>query len=64
MTINYQKLGSGEPMIIMHGLFGTLDNLKLIAKSLANSFTVYLIDLPGHGDSASVEPFDGIWQKR
>ncbi len=58
MTINYQKLGSGEPMIIMHGLFGTLDNLKLIAKSLANSFTVYLVDLPGHGDSCRVEPFN------
>lgn len=58
MAINYQKMGSGEPMIIMHGLFGTLDNLKLIAKSLANSHTVYLIDLPGHGGSSRVEPFD------
>ncbi len=58
MAINYQKLGSGEPMIIMHGLFGTLDNLKLIAKSLAETHTVYLIDLPGHGESDRVEPFD------
>ena len=58
MAINYQKMGSGEPMIIMHGLFGTLDNLKLIAKSLANTHTVYLIDLPGHGDSSRVEPFN------
>lgn len=58
MAINFQKMGSGEPMIIMHGLFGTLDNLKLIAKSLANSHTVYLIDLPGHGESSCVQPFD------
>lgn len=51
-------MGSGQPMIIMHGLFGTLDNLKLIAKAMANNYQVYLIDLPGHGGSDSVSPFN------
>lgn len=57
MKINFQTFGTGSPLIIMHGLFGTLDNLKQIAKALSEHHCVYLIDLPGHGESDTPTPF-------
>lgn len=56
MSIYYQTFGQGDPLIIIHGLFGTSDNLKQVAKSLSDQFKVYLIDLPAHGDSTTIEP--------
>ena len=51
MELNYIKSGSGYPIIILHGLFGMLDNWKTIARSLEEKFTVYLIDQRNHGKS-------------
>lgn len=51
MAISFQKMGDGAPLVIIHGLFGTSDNLRSVARELADSHTVYLIDAPGHGDS-------------
>ncbi len=51
MELHYKELGSGEPLIILHGLFGTLDNWTSIARQLAAHFTVYLIDQRNHGRS-------------
>jgi len=56
MTISYQVLGQGKPLIIIHGLFGTSDNLKQIAKSLSDQYKVFLIDAPAHGDSTTPTP--------
>ncbi|MDB2373689.1 alpha/beta fold hydrolase [Psychrosphaera haliotis] len=56
MTINYQSMGEGKPLIIIHGLFGTSDNLKAVARELSDEHKVYLIDAPGHGDSDTVVP--------
>lgn len=51
MNLNYIKSGSGPTLIILHGLFGMLDNWKTIAKSFELSFTVYLVDQRNHGKS-------------
>ncbi len=51
MKLNYKLYGSGPPLIILHGLFGMLDNWKSIGKNLEDSFTVYLIDQRNHGKS-------------
>jgi esterase len=56
MTISHQVLGQGKPLIVIHGLFGTSDNLKQIAKALSDQFKVYLIDAPAHGDSTTPSP--------
>lgn len=58
MKINFQTFGTGSPLIVMHGLFGTLDNLKQIAKALSEHHTVYLIDLPAHGASDTPNPLN------
>jgi len=51
MQLNYKKLGEGEPLVILHGLFGMLDNWFTLGKKFAEDFTVYLIDLRNHGQS-------------
>jgi pimeloyl-ACP methyl ester carboxylesterase len=50
--LNYKVFGQGEPLIILHGLFGMLDNWQTIAKKLAESYTVFIVDQRNHGRSA------------
>ncbi|NUO00165.1 MAG: alpha/beta fold hydrolase [Saprospiraceae bacterium] len=51
MELNYKTYGQGEPLLILHGLFGTLDNWQTIAKKLADHYTVYVPDQRNHGRS-------------
>jgi len=51
MRLFYRKYGSGPPLIILHGLFGSSDNWVTFAKSISDSFTVFLPDLRNHGQS-------------
>lgn len=51
MILNVKSSGKGNPLILIHGLFGSLDNLGGLAKGLSEHFTVYQIDLPNHGQS-------------
>lgn len=44
-------IGSGQPLILLHGLFGMGDNLSMVAKSLSEVFQVYKLDLRNHGRS-------------
>lgn len=47
--MHYQVIGEGETVILIHGLFGSLDNLQNLAKSLQHKYQVIMIDLPNHG---------------
>ena len=51
MEMFFRKLGSGSPLIIIHGLYGSSDNWLTIGKELARDFEVYLVDLRNHGNS-------------
>ncbi|MFT4664508.1 MAG: esterase [Polaribacter sp.] len=55
MSLKYKSFGSGEPVIILHGLFGTLDNWQTMAKRLAENFTVFIIDQRNHGKSPHMD---------
>lgn len=44
-------MGSGQPLIILHGLFGSSDNWQTHGKKLAEYFEVYLVDQRNHGKS-------------
>ncbi len=57
MKLHYQKLGEGHPLIILHGLFGSADNWLTFAKSIADTYTVYLVDLRNHGRSPHSDDF-------
>ena len=34
MQLNYKQIGQGPNVILIHGLFGSLENLNVIAKPL------------------------------
>ncbi|MRT91423.1 alpha/beta fold hydrolase [Ancylomarina sp. 16SWW S1-10-2] len=51
MKLNYKKLGEGPALIIVHGLYGSLDNWLTIAKKLSENFEVFIIDQRNHGNS-------------
>lgn len=58
MELNYKTFGSGEPLIILHGLLGSLDNWQTIAKELGEYYTVFTIDQRNHGKSPHSEEFN------
>ncbi|MCC6752506.1 MAG: alpha/beta fold hydrolase [Saprospiraceae bacterium] len=49
--LHYKQQGSGPPLLILHGLFGSLDNWQSFARELAGEFTVVTPDLRNHGKS-------------
>jgi pimeloyl-ACP methyl ester carboxylesterase len=57
MELNHKVFGSGEPLIILHGLLGSLDNWQSVAKEYAEHFTVFIIDQRNHGKSPHADAF-------
>ncbi len=58
MKLNYKTFGQGDPIIILHGLFGTLDNWQTIARQLAESHSVFILDQRNHGRSPHSDTHD------
>lgn len=57
--LNYKILGEGQPVLILHGLFGMLDNWLSFAKKLAESgYMAILIDQRDHGRSEHTTDFN------
>jgi len=50
-TLAYTTAGSGEPLLLVHGLGGTRRTWRHVIHTLAATHTVIAPDLPGHGDS-------------
>ena len=57
MTLHSQEYGSGHPLIILHGLFGSLDNWHSLSKILGGSFRVFAVDQRNHGRSPHSDIF-------
>jgi pimeloyl-ACP methyl ester carboxylesterase len=51
MQLHYQTLGLGQPLILLHGLFGSADNWGTIAKHFSQTHQVISVDLRNHGRS-------------
>lgn len=51
MKLYFREFGSGDPLVILHGLYGSSDNWVSIAKTLEKSFRVILVDQRNHGQS-------------
>jgi esterase len=59
-AVNYQihSDSADKPWIMLiHGLFGSLDNLSALRRQFTESFQVLSIDLPDHGKSAFTQTF-------
>ncbi|MEM1215193.1 MAG: alpha/beta fold hydrolase [Bacteroidota bacterium] len=58
MELNFKTFGQGPPLVILHGLFGTLDNWQTLAKRWATDYTVVLVDQRNHGRSPHLPVHD------
>ena len=59
MKLHYRKIGvKGEPLFILHGLFGSSDNWQTLAKEFSENYTVYLVDQRNHGRSPHTIEFN------
>ena len=56
MQLNHKTYGTAGPtLVILHGLFGNLDNWQTLARKWATDYTVVLLDLRNHGRSPHAE---------
>lgn len=58
MKLFSRQLGAGDPMVVLHGLFGSSDNWLTQAKLFANHYKVFTVDLRNHGQSPHSDEFD------
>lgn len=60
--------GPGKPLIILHGLFGMLDNWHNVARKLAETYHVFALDVRNHGQSPKSDVMnyavmaDDLWE--
>ncbi|RJX74231.1 alpha/beta fold hydrolase [Vibrio sinensis] len=47
--LNYKLEGEGHTIVLIHGLFGNLDNLGILARTLKEDYQVLSVDLRNHG---------------
>ena len=58
MELYHKIYGEGDPVIIIHGLFGMSDNWASFAKKLAESRMVITVDVRDHGKSPHTDDFN------
>src|SRR5687768_12769927 len=51
LSLRYAKWGQGPPLVLLHTIRTQLEYFRTLAPLLAEKFTVYAVDLPGHGHS-------------
>ena len=58
MQLHFKQLGRGDPLVLLHGLFGSSDNWFGVAPKLAEKFHVFIPDLRNHGQSPHHDEMD------
>ncbi|MEO7940864.1 MAG: alpha/beta fold hydrolase, partial [Burkholderiaceae bacterium] len=51
LELQSQIAGDGNPLVILHGLFGSATNWRSMARLLAADYEVHAVDLRNHGAS-------------
>ena len=58
LSLYYEEVGAGDPLIALHGGIGAGVQLAPLARELATGRRVVLVDLQGHGRTADIDrPF-------
>ena len=58
MILNASVTGEGEPVVLVHGLFGAARNLGILTRALSQQARVIALDLRNHGESPHGLPMD------
>lgn len=66
LSLGFVKLGKGAPLVLLHTIRTQLEYFRDLAPLLAEKYTVYAVDLPGHGHSPidAAAPFDEPYMRR
>ena len=51
LPLHFERVGEGPPLVVLHGLIGSLVNWRSVVRSLAIRLTVFSVDLRNHGRS-------------
>ena len=67
-NIYYEEYGSGVPLLLLHGGFGSIHDFQYVIPKFAKHFKVIAVDSPGHGrseqsDSLSFELMTDYYSK-
>jgi pimeloyl-ACP methyl ester carboxylesterase len=55
MVLAYDRTGSGEPMVLIHGIGHRRQAWRPVLDQLAEEYDVIALDLPGHGESPGLD---------
>ncbi len=55
MKLFFRETGNGEPVVILHGLFGMSDNWMSVARKIGERYRVIIPDMRNHGRSPWAE---------
>lgn len=58
LALAFETVGSGPPLLVLHGLFGSSSNWRSVARHLAPTRTVHSVDLRNHGASPWADSMD------
>jgi pimeloyl-ACP methyl ester carboxylesterase len=60
ITASYSEGGpaNAPKVLLIHGFSGSRDNWNRVARQLTRQYRVYVLDLPGHGDTPAPDNFD------
>jgi pimeloyl-ACP methyl ester carboxylesterase len=54
-NIYYEEYGSGMPLLLFHGGFGSIHDFQLVIPELSKHYRVIAMDSPGHGKSEQAD---------
>lgn len=57
MTCHVEVIGKGNPLVLIHGWGMHSGIWQSLVKRLSKSYMLYIVDLPGMGESSSIEPY-------
>ena len=58
MKLFHRELGQGQPIVMLHGIFGSSDNWLTHSRMLSEHYHTYALDLRNHGQSGHDDSFD------
>lgn len=66
LSLRYTKSGEGPPLVLLHTIRTQLEYFREFAPLLTGAFTVYAVDLPGHGHSPidPAAPYDEPYMRQ
>ncbi|MDC0661347.1 alpha/beta fold hydrolase [Marinobacter sp. SS21] len=58
VRLNHRITGAGRPLILLHGLFGSMENLGGVSQRLQEHFQIHALDQRNHGRSPHTDTMD------